>query len=255
MKFALIQYSPEWENIENNIVTLEEILNDTVKDVDAIIFPEMTLTGFTMHSKEFAQDIDSSGMLYFINKSSKLKKHIFAGIIELDKEKYFNTLFHFDNKGIITARYRKIHLFSPAKENKFYNAAKEPVITKIGNVHIGLSICYDLRFPELYRFYAKQKVEVIIDIANWPVPRIEHWKTLLKARAIENQCFMIGVNRVGKDPFNEYSGCSTVYDPMGNELLSAGNEEMVFTVDLDISKVKKVREDLPFLDDMKLINF
>lgn len=253
MKFALIQYSPEWENIENNIIKLEKVLNGIAKDVDAIIFPEMTLTGFTMHSKEFAQDIDSAGMLYFINKSFKLKKHFFAGIIELDKEKYFNTLFHFDDRGIITARYRKIHLFSPAKENKFYSSEKEPVITKIGDVHIGLSICYDLRFPELYRFYAKEKVEVIVDIANWPVPRIEHWKALLRARAIENQCYTIGVNRVGKDPFNEYNGASAVFDPLGNEILLAGNEEKIYTVDLDISKVKEAREELPFLDDIKLI--
>ncbi len=253
MKIALLQYAPEWENIENNIITVNEMLNNCDDDTDLIILPEMSLTGFTMHSHRFAQEIDSEEMLFFINRSKKLKKHIFAGLIEKEEGEFFNSLIHFNSDGLINARYRKIHLFSMANEHKFYNAEKEPVITKTGNVHIGLSICYDLRFPELYRFYGKEKTEIIINIANWPVPRIEHWKALLRARAIENQCYMIGVNRIGKDPYNEYNGASSVYDPLGNEILTAEDEENVFTVDLDISKVYEVREKLPFLDDIKLI--
>ena len=253
MKIAIIQYSPEWENIENNIITVNEMIDNSVGNADLIILPEMSLTGFTMHAANFAQDIDSDEMLYLINKSKKIKKHIFAGIIEKDDGEYYNSLIHFENNGLINARYRKIHLFSMAKENKFYVAEKTPIITKIDDFHIGLSICYDLRYPELYRFYGKEKAEVIVNIANWPIPRIEHWKVLLRARAIENQCYMIGVNRVGKDPYNEYNGCSAVYDPMGSELLLADDKEEVFTVDINISRVKQIREELPFLDDIKLI--
>jgi len=126
-------------------------------------------------------------------------------------------------------------------------------VTKIDNAKVGLSICYDLRFPELYRLYAKQRVDLIVNIANWPVPRIDHWRTLLKARAIENQSFVIGVNRIGNDPLLQYNGFSSVYDPMGYELLSVKEEENIFVVDLNIEIVKVTREKLPFLEDIRLI--
>ncbi len=252
MKIALVQFSPAWENTEENISKLDTLL-ESLTDETLVIFPEMTLTGFTMHSTEFAEEIDGKGFLYFIQKSAELKKHFFAGIIEKDDGGIFNSLIHFDDKGLITARYRKIHLFSMSKEDKFYSAGKETIVTKINNVKIGLSICYDLRFPELYRFYAKEKVDIIVNIANWPVQRIEHWKHLLKARAIENQCYMIGVNRTGADPFNKYNGASAVYDPLGNEIILAGEEEKIFTAGLDLESVNQTRNELPFLNDIKLL--
>lgn len=253
MKISLFQYSPEWENVEENISIIESILTRNVSDEDIIIFPEMTLTGFTMESKKFAEELDGTGTKYFISLSQRLKKHIFAGIIELDDDRIYNSLVHFDNFGLIRARYRKIHPFSYAKENQFYDAAKEIVTTKIDQTKIGLTICYDLRFPELYRLYGKERNEIIINIANWPIKRIEHWKHLLKSRAIENQCYMIGVNRIGSDPFNDYSGSSAIYDPMGEEVLVCPNEEGLFTTEIDLSKVEEVRRKLPFLDDIKLI--
>ncbi len=252
MKVGLVQYSPEWESVDKNIEKLNGLLKYCTEE-SLLIFPEMTLTGFTMHSKQFAEEIDGKGFLYFIKKAAELKKNIFAGIIEKDDGKIFNSLIHFDDKGLITARYRKIHLFSMSGENKYYNPGKETVVTKIGKVKIGLSVCYDLRFPELYRFYAKEKTEIIIDIANWPVQRIEHWKHLLKSRAIENQCFVIGVNRTGNDPFHRYNGCSAVYDPAGTEIFLANDDENIFSVELNMEKVAEVRNELPFLDDIKLI--
>src|SRR4030042_2082644 len=249
MKAALIQYSPTWEQPEENILKLNDILNEQLSDEDIIIFPEMTLTGFTMEAKKFSEEWDGIGIKYFINIAKKYKKHIFAGIIEKDNGKIYNSLFHFDNNGIIAARYRKIHPFSYAKEDKNYNAGNEIVITKIGQTKIGLSICYDLRFPELYRLYGKQRTDIIINIANWPTKRIEHWKVLLRAHAIANRCFVIGVNRVGEDPFNPYCGWSSVFDPMGKKLEQVENEEMLISVEMDLEKVKITREKLPFLDD------
>ncbi|KUG25242.1 aliphatic amidase amie [hydrocarbon metagenome] len=253
MKISLFQYSPEWENVEENISIIESILTRNVADEEIIIFPEMTLTGFTMESKKFAEEIDGTGTKYFISLSQRLKKHIFTGIIERDEDKIYNSLVHFDDYGLIRARYRKIHPFSYAKENQFYDAANETVSTKIDQTKIGLTICYDLRFPELYRLYGKERNEIIINIANWPIKRIEHWKHLLKSRAIENQCYMIGVNRIGSDPFNEYNGASAVFDPMGEEVLMCPNEEGIFRAEIDLTKVEEVREKLPFLDDIKLL--
>lgn len=253
MKIGLVQYDPIWEDPAANISKIDNLLKNFRQKTDLLIFPEMTLTGFTMHAEEFAEEIDGIGTKYFINLAQERKQHILAGIIELSGSKFHNTLFHFDRNGIITARYRKIHPFTYAKENIFYSAGNEIVISKIEGIKIGLSICYDLRFPELYRSYGKQLAELIIVIANWPVTRIEHWKTLLKARAIENQCFVAGVNRVGDDPYNKYNGSSAVFDPMGNTVLQTNSEEEIFEAELNLELVKEVREKLPFLDDIKLI--
>jgi len=253
MNLGLVQYSPVWENPEENILEIESLIKSANKNLDLLIFPEMTLTGFTMNSEKFAEEIDGIGTQYFLNLSARLKTNIFAGIIERDGENIYNSLVHFDSFGLIRARYRKIHPFSYAKEDQFYNAGDETVITQIDKIKFGLSVCYDLRFPELYRLYAKERIEILVDIANWPIPRIDHWKSLLKARAIENQCFMIGVNRVGTDPFNSYNGCSAVFDPMGNEIIQIENEEKIIEAEIDLEKVSATRSNLPFLHDIRLI--
>jgi predicted amidohydrolase len=252
MKAGLLQYNPLWENPQGNIEKIEKMVESVSTKIDLLVLPEMSLTGFTMESKKFAEDLDGISTLYFMKLSQRLKCHILAGIIEKSEEGIFNSLVHFNN-GLINARYRKIHPFGYGMEDKNYSSGKEIVITKIDNVKAGLTICYDLRFPELYRLYSKQRVELLVNIANWPVPRIEHWCTLLKARAIENQCFVIGVNRVGSDLHLQYNGCSSVIDPMGNILLSILDEENIFIVDINPALVKETREKLPFLEDVRLI--
>ncbi len=253
MKLGLVQYNPVWESPTENILKIEKLLETSSSETNVLIFPEMTLTGFTMNAKNFAEDIDGLSTKYFIDLARKLKQHVFAGIIEKDGNKFYNSLFHFDGNGIITARYRKIHPYSKAGENIYYNGADEMVISKIDKVKVGLGICYDLRFPELFRHYGKQRAEMIFLIANWPISRIEHWKTLLRARAIENQCFVAGVNRVGNDPENKYNGCSAIFDPMGNQIVLADDEEKIIEAEMNLEMVRDVRAKLPFLDDIKLI--
>lgn len=253
LKVGLFQYSPVWEDPEQNMKKIFGLIEKHSYDEDLLIFPEMTLTGFTMESEKFAEEIDEQSFQFFMFLAKRLNKHIFAGIIENDKERFYNTLVHFDKKGLIAARYRKIHPFSYAKEDQHFLSAKEPVITKIDNIRIGLSICYDLRFPELYRNYGKEKVDMMVNIANWPIKRIKHWDLLLRARAIENQSFMIGVNRVGKDTQVQYTGSSAVLDPMGNDLIEQSDEEGILFADLDFELVNKTRNRYPFLEDIKLI--
>lgn len=253
MKIALIQFSPIWEEKETNMEVIERIIGNLEVGTSIIIFPEMTLTGFTMNVAENGEEIDGIGIKYFMNMASKLKIDVFAGVIEKADLKFFNSLFHFDSKGFIKAVYRKIHPFTLAEENKHLERGKKIVSTNYNNHKIGLSICYDLRFPELYRFYAKENAEILINIANWPNKRIEHWKTLLKARAIENQCYMIGVNRIGSDPYQEYNGCSAVIDPMGKEVILVDNDNKILYANIDFSFVNEVREKFGFLNDIKLI--
>lgn len=253
LKAGLVQFSPAWESPEESIKILDKLFEREKIESDFLIFPEMTLTGFTMHAQEFAEEIDGISTLYFMNLAQRLKKHVFAGIIEKDGDNIYNSLVHFDDKGIITARYRKIHPFSFAHEDKHYTAGDTLVITKTENARIGLSICYDLRFPELYREYGKARADIIIHIASWPVQRIGHWAPLLKARAIENQCFVIAVNRTGTDPVNNYNGMSCAFGPSGEEILSVEKDEGIFTAVIELDKVKETREAYPFLDDIKLI--
>lgn len=252
LKIGLVQYSPVWEDKFESMKKLESLLSN-IEAFNLLIFPEMTLTGFTMQSKEFAEVLEGESYLFFASIAKEKKCAVMYGIIEKGKKKNFNTLVHLNNQGKLIASYRKIHPFSYSKENIFYGKGKGTVITKVRGYQIGLSICYDLRFPELYRFYAKEKVHLIIDIANWPDTRIEHWRSLLKARAIENQCYVAGVNRVGDDPKLHYTGFSSVFDPMGKEIISVENDEKIMVVEIDKTNVNEVRNKLPFLKDIRLI--
>jgi predicted amidohydrolase len=252
LKIVLLQYSPIWEEPQKTIEIIDSLLEQIdLFDVSLLIFPEMSLTGFTMNSQKFAEDMDGVSFLYFMKLARRLKKHIFAGIIDRDEKEIYNSLIHFDDKGLIRARYRKIHPFSFAKENENYKAGREPFVTTINKITFGLSVCYDLRFPELYRLYAKQRADVLVNIANWPIARINHWDLLLQARAIENQSYMIGVNRIGNDPYLEYPGHSAVVDPMGI-VLSKSLDEGITIVEIDAETSRETKRKFPFLDDMKL---
>ncbi|HKJ82284.1 MAG TPA: carbon-nitrogen family hydrolase [Ignavibacteriaceae bacterium] len=253
MLLGLVQYDPEWEDRERNKQKLTWLIDNNYKESDVLIFPEMTLTGFTMNSAEFAEPVRGDSFKYFSRLAKNCKSHILAGIIEIYKENYFNTLIHIDKKGKLVKKYRKIHPFSFSTEDKYYTRGKKTVITEIEDFKTGLSICYDLRFPELYRKYAKERAELIVNIANWPVTRIEHWKSLLRARAIENQCYVAGVNRVGKDPKLHYNGFCSVIDPMGNEVITGYDEEKLIMTEISKDNVIEVRKTLPFLDDIYLV--
>jgi len=252
MKIALVQYSPVWENKSASMEKLKSLLAQT-DAIDLLIFPEMTLTGFTMKSNDFAEELEGESYIFFSSLAKEKKCSVLFGMIEKGKKKNFNTLVHLNNQGKIISTYRKIHPFSYSTEDVFYGKGKNTVVTKVKGIKIGLSICYDLRFPELYRFYAKDKVHLIVDIANWPDTRVEHWRTLLKARAIENQCYVAGVNRVGNDPKLHYNGFSSVFDPMGKEIVAVENEEKVIVAEMDKTYVDEVRFKLPFLNDIRLI--
>lgn len=252
MKIALVQYSPVWENKDANKQKILSMITE-VEGVDLFIFPEMTLTGFTMKSKEMSETIQGESFRFFSSIAKNKSSNVFAGIIERRKNRIYNSFIHIKSDGNLVKLYRKVHPFSYSGENDHYDAGSKPASTKISNWKIGFTICYDLRFPELFRKYGKKRAHLIVNIANWPDTRIEHWRTLLKARAIENQCYVAGVNRVGKDPKLNYIGFSSVFDPMGKQIIAVENEEKVIVVELDKNYVREVREKFPFLEDIKLI--
>ena len=253
MKIGLIQYNPKWESKEENKSRLNKLIERDYEESSLLIFPEMTLTGFTMKSSIFSEPLYSDSFEYFSNIAVKKNVYIAAGITENENGNYFNSLIVLNPEGNLISRYRKIHPFSYSTENQYYKRGEETKVVEINGLKTGLSICYDLRFPELYRFYAKERVHLIIVIANWPDTRIEHWRTLLKARAIENQSYVAGVNRVGDDPKLHYPGFSSIYNPMGNEIVSSKDEEKLIFLEIDKDKVEEVRKNLPFLNDIYLI--
>lgn len=253
LKIGLFQFDQEWENKDlNKKKIIDAIAQISGFKCDLIIFPEMTLTGFSMCAKKLAEELYGDAFEYFSNMAKVLDTHIFYGAIMKEKGKYYNSLIHLDKKGKFKICYNKLHPFSFSREHTVYTKGTKPVIAEIGKIKIGLSICYDLRFPELFRKYAKEKIDMLVNIANWPTLRIEHWKTLIKARAIENQCFFAGVNRIGSDPKNNYSGYSSIISPFGETLFET-IESGLKLIEIDLNETAEIRKKYPFLKDIRLI--
>lgn len=252
MKINLVQYNPVWENKRENRSKISGMLGENCSN-SLIIFPEMTLTGFTMSAEKNAEEVSGPSFSFFSEIARLYSSEVIAGIIEISAGNYFNTLLSIDTKGQLKSVYRKIHPFSFSGEDRYYSPGNSPITTEIFGVKSGLSICYDLRFPELFRLYGKNRVSLIVNIANWPDTRIEHWRTLLKARSIENQCYVIGVNRTGSDPKLNYPGFSSVFDPMGREIVYLEKTEGILSTEIQTQYVEEVRSKLPFLKDMVLL--
>jgi predicted amidohydrolase len=155
----------------------------------------------------------------------------------------------YDRQGRTIASYTKARPFSLAGEDKYFEAGNAPVVFSVGGMPSSVFICYDLRFPELFRPVAR-RVKAVFVIANWPSSRVEHWTSLLRARAIENQCYVVGVNRTGTDGNGlSYPGVSCVFGPMGDLVLAGGEAEEILTAELDPAEVDRVRKEFPFLPE------
>lgn len=220
MKIALASLDQKWEDKNANLERCEELTEKAkLLGAELIIFPEMTLTGFSMNTSYSAESANKSPS---VNAFSRLAKDnqiaIFAGVVLYSGAKPSNALLAFSDDGKEQARYFKIHPFSFAKENEHFHSGNQLAKMTMPEFKFGLSICYDLRFPEFYSAMGKD-CDVIVNIANWPKRRVDHWRTLLKARAIENQIFVIGVNRVGLDVSGlEYEHSSLIVNANGEFL-------------------------------------
>ena len=158
----------------------------------------------------------------------------------------------FSPAGDLLAFYAKMQPFTPGGEHEHYQAGQKPVAFRWGGCAVSPFICYDLRFPEIFREAASvHRPEVFLVIANWPAKRIQHWERLLQARAIENQAYVAGVNRLGSDPYYTYPGRSLIIDPQGEILADAGDSEGCIRAQLDLAVLRQYRTGLPFLDDMR----
>ena len=275
LTITLIQPNLFWEDKKANLDMLSKKIKSIKERTEVIILPEMFSTGFSMKPELFAEKMDGE-TIQWMKKISSEKKIILTGSIIIedpsipieigaqgDKKKYFNRLIWMLPNGEYGI-YDKRHLFAYGNEHTHYNAGSKRLIASVKGWKINLQVCYDLRFP----VWARQsplspgegqgvrfEYDVLIYVANWPERRIHAWKTLLMARAIENQCYVVGVNRVGDDGNGIYhSGDSMIIDPLGEILYQKTNDEDVFTYTLQKEKLMEVRDKFPFWKDADSFN-
>ena len=247
MKIALIQSSLFWENPTENRSHFEEKINAIAEKVDLIVLPEMFTTGFTMHPNNLAETMQGETILWLQSLAKAKKSAITASIIIKENNNFYNRLVFVFQSGEMQF-YDKRHLFTLAGEDKVYTSGKEKLIVEYLGWKICPLVCYDLRFPVFARNV--EEYDLLIYVANWPKPRINAWDILLKARAVENMCYTIGVNRIGFDNNNfEYVGHSQAVDFLGNYVLEPRETEGVFIVELNKEKLLETRKKLGFLND------
>jgi len=244
---SLIQSNIFWENVDKNLLHFEKLISK-IAETDIILLPEMFNTAFCPKSSHLAQTMEGK-TINWMREISKQKNCSIAGtLMVIEKNKVFNRLVWISEKGEIHT-YDKHHLFSLIKEERYISKGNGRLIIEEKGWKICPLICYDLRFPVFSR--NNMDYDLLIYLANWPIKRIDAWHTLLKARSIENQCYTIGVNRVGEDgngvPFN---GHSLVFDAFGKELFSASeNKEEVLQIILSLDDLKLKRRQMNFLQD------
>ncbi len=244
LKITLIQSSLFWENIESNITLFDEKIDGIRDETDLIVLPEMFTTGFSMNAEKLAQDMDGKPAVWLREKSRSKKADITGSMIIRENGKYFNRLLWAKPDGTLLY-YDKRHLFRMTGEEKVYSAGDKNITIELKGWRIRPFICYDLRFPCWTR-NLNNSYDVAVFIANWPEKRSYHWKALLTARAIENQCYVIGVNRVGNDGNGYYhSGDSSVIDSAGNIIFRNQDEESVYTASLSYRALQEYRKSFP----------
>lgn len=255
MKVVLVSLDQVWENKEENQLKIQKELQlICTSHPDLIIFPEMTLTGFTMESLRFAERKEGSQTIQFFSQwAKKVNCYIAFGVILQTKMNLpTNSLIVLNTEGEIVAQYAKIHPFSYSGENEHYSKGKYLSLFTYNNCKIGLSICYDLRFPELFQGLSKD-CSIIVTIANWPKKRVEHWSALLLARAIENQSYMIGVNRIGVDGNGiEYEESSLVVSPSGQYFKGQHLTEYSKMYEIDLAITNDIRMSFPVKNDRQV---
>jgi omega-amidase len=257
LTITVVQTNLHWENQAANLSMLEKKIRSIQEKTEIVILPEMFSTGFSMKPEQFAETMEGE-TLQWMKRIAAEKKIILTGSIMIqDQGHYYNRLIWMLPNGQCGI-YDKRHRFAYAGEDEHYTAGSKRLIASVKGWKINLLICYDLRFPVWSRNTPvasgedgeRPEYDMLVYVANWPDRRSIAWRTLLQARAIENQCYVVGVNRVGDDPNNiHYQGESMVIDPMGEILYCKKEEEDLFTITLDKEQLQAVREKLPFWKD------
>lgn len=253
IRLTTIQSSLVWEDKTANLVAFQQKMAGLAGQTDIVILPEMFSTGFSMKSEALAEEMDGSTMQWLERQAKEIDAVVTGSFIARENGNYFNRLVWMLPDGHYET-YDKKHLFTLAGEQNHYQPGTKRLIVEYKGWKICPLICYDLRFPVWSR--NTEDFDLLIYVANWPQPRNHHWKNLLLARAIENQCFVVGVNRVGKDGNDlPYTGDTSIIDYSGNVLLQVSDVEQVATLQLSKEGLLEYRRRLLFLEDRDAFQF
>ncbi|MDP0490527.1 MAG: nitrilase-related carbon-nitrogen hydrolase [Verrucomicrobiota bacterium JB023] len=252
MKLYCFQFDIKWEDKSANFSRVRSLAAGAgIEAGSLLILPEMFATGFSMNSRQLAETETNSETLAFLRELARdYQCHVLAGLVLNANERLTNNALLLTPEGAIAADYEKINPFAPAGETLAVSAGQTIVQADVGVAILSPFICYDLRFPELFRA-AVPRSEVFAVIANWPEARVEHFITLLRARAIENQAYLIGVNRIGADPNVTYNGQTLVVDPWGKIVATAEDREEVLAAQLDLAALREWRASFSALRDRR----
>ncbi len=253
MNVLCCQLDIAWEDKPANHAKIEAMLEQAAPpEGSLVILPEMFATGFSMNVGAITDSASGETEDFLSQTAARHKVFILGGTVNSDADgRGRNECVVFSPGGTEVARYCKLHPFTFGGEAQHYSAGSGVQIFHAGGFTVATFICYDLRFPEIFRAAVKRGANLFTVIANWPSTRIDHWTTLLKARAIENQAYVVGVNRCGDDPHLSYPGRSVVFDPRGRVVAEADAREGTISADLDLQALIDYRQELPFLKDMR----
>jgi predicted amidohydrolase len=251
LNIALIQTFLSWEAPAMNREHLDKLMDRIDANTQLLVLPEMFSTGFTMEPQNLTENQAKSTLLWMQELAFNKGIAVVGSMVWPENRNYYNRLFFVFPDGSYRF-YNKRHTFTLAGEDKIYSAGEERLIVEYAGFKICPLICYDLRFPVWSR--NTLDYDILLYVANWPEPRIDAWDTLLKARAIENMSYCIGVNRIGNDANgHDYNGHSAVYDPLGTRMVFSVEDEILYAA-LEKSRLEEVRENLKFLQDRDAFN-
>lgn len=252
MKIATIQTDIHFGNPEANYANMRElILKALGQQPDLVVLPEMWNVAYDLEHLEQHADEDGERTIAFLREMAQHGRvTIHGGSVAVRRgSNYYNTSYTVDPSGEVNHVYDKMHLFQLMNEHHFLSPGTVAETFLIGDTCFAAMTCYDLRFPELARHYALKGAHVLLVPAQWPTARLDHWRILLQARAIENQMYVVAVNRVGQDPNNEFPGHSMIIDPWGTILYEGNDREEVVVTEVDLENVEDFRKKVPVFED------
>jgi omega-amidase len=254
MKVTCLQIDIDFGNPSKNKQCVEEEIRKAMDFApDVIVLPELWTTAYDLTRLDQIADVDGKDAKLFLSNLAKVHQvNIIGGsIAKKTANGITNTMYVFNREGECLADYSKVHLFKLMDEHLYLQAGNSKGHFKLDGVASSGVICYDIRFPEWLRAHTTEGAEIVFVVAEWPLARLDHWRTLLTSRAIENQCYIVACNRAGHDPKNEFAGHSMIIDPWGDILAEAEKQPTHLTASIDLTKVRQVREQIPIFADRR----
>ena len=254
LRISLGQMRIKLARVEDNLENAERMIAGAAADESQLILlPELWSTGYDLeNASDYADPLGAGMFAQLANSARERSIAVYGSILERRGDQYLNCAAYYDAEGSLAGVYRKIHLFRLFDEHLWLGEGDAPATMDLPWGAAGLSICYDLRFPELFRRYAVEHgAKLILICAEWPLVRVEHWRTLLIARAIENQCYVVATNSCGDTGGTVFAGHSMIVDPWGKALVEAGEDEALLTAEIDLDEVDRVRSAIPVFEDRR----